>query len=318
MKRIVLYTLSGAIFLYLIFGALVAIPSNMSHYSIADYIVLAAVYVALFLLALKLLKSAKSVSRQQVQPEQKNTQPLNAPLRPSNSFQPNTPPDSTKILKPENIKHTEKFKSGSDYEELVFQLKQWKGKYFVDNGSRTSERQKATLQILLQDPEQDLYKLSSHGSTCDFCAPREGRVYSRSGTDSVFPPLAVAFQKIDPTGPNVLWNTYLVTHPNTLHTLIPWTPAGRTDTEIEEVKRFSSLLTNPLSHDPRTDRQKEMYRKKQVGRKKWLRRYHLFQRCSQMGIEKFPKTYKTFEKHALSNSEKYQEWMRQYSILMQK
>lgn len=53
-------------------------------------------------------------------------------------------------------------------------------------------------------------------------------------------------------------------------------------------------------------------------RRRWIRRYDLFLRMSSVGIEKFPKTYHTFEKHALANSEKYQEWMRQYSILMQK
>ena len=53
-------------------------------------------------------------------------------------------------------------------------------------------------------------------------------------------------------------------------------------------------------------------------RRKWLTRYDLFFKMSSAGIEKFPKTYQTFEKHALANSEKYQEWMRQYSLLMQK
>lgn len=205
-----------------------------------------------------------------------------------------------------------------DFDFLFLKMKDWANKYFVDNGSRTSQRQRETLYIILRDPGQDLYKLSQHGTTCDFCAPREGRVYSRSGKDLVFPPLALAFQKIDKEGPDVLWNTYLVTHPNTFHTISPWTPAGRSEKEIEEIKMFSSLNTNPLSFDPRTKEQKERYRRKIIGRKKWLRRYHLFERCSQMGIEKFPKTYQTFEKHALANSEKYQKWMQQYSILMQK
>ncbi|WP_297233980.1 hypothetical protein [uncultured Flavonifractor sp.] len=196
-------------------------------------------------------------------------------------------------------------------------MKEWVARYFVDNGSRTSERQKAVLHVILSNPNQDLYQLSSHGTTCAFCAPREGRVYSRSGTDPDFPPLAMAFQKIEKDGPDVLWNTYLVPHPNTLHTLFPWTPCGRSEEEIEAIKRFSSLTTNPLSIDPRTEEQKNRYRKKLISRKKWLRRYHLFERCSNMGIDKFPKTYKTFEKHAISNSEKYQEWMRQYSLLMQ-
>lgn len=203
----------------------------------------------------------------------------------------------------------------NNYEELFFRLKDWADKYFKDNGSRTSETQKANLYIILKDPEQDLYIMSKHGTTCPFCAPREGRVYSRSGKDPCFPPLALAFEKINPNGPDVLWNTYLINHPNTLHTLCPWTAAGRTTEEIERIRRFSSLNTNPLSFDPRTPKQIELYKKKIKSRKKWLKSYKLFEMCSSIGIEKFPKTFQTFEKHKRANSEKYQEWMRQYSVI---
>lgn len=53
-------------------------------------------------------------------------------------------------------------------------------------------------------------------------------------------------------------------------------------------------------------------------RRKWLETYDLFLQMSDAGIEKFPKTYRTFEKHYLSNSKKYQEWLRQYTDLTQK
>lgn len=209
------------------------------------------------------------------------------------------------------------FSEKSDYELFVEKVKIWEEKYFIDNGSRTSERQKATLQILLMDPTHDLYQLSSIGTGCPFCAPREGRVYSRSGKDPDFPPLAIAFQKIDKDGPDVLWNTYLVTHPNTLHSICPWTPATRTNEEIAEIKRFSSLITNPLTNDPRTAKTIQAVKKKETGRKKWLRSYKLFENCRVLEIDKFPKTFQTFQKHKLENSEKYQAWMRQYSIIKQ-
>lgn len=48
------------------------------------------------------------------------------------------------------------------------------------------------------------------------------------------------------------------------------------------------------------------------GRRKWLETYDLFCKMSVAGIDKFPKTYQTFEKHALSNSGKYQKWMSEY------
>lgn len=54
------------------------------------------------------------------------------------------------------------------------------------------------------------------------------------------------------------------------------------------------------------------------GRRKWLEMYDLFFKMSLSNLEKFPKTFQTFEKHALSNSAKYQAWMRQYSDLIQK
>ena len=81
---------------------------------------------------------------------------------------------------------------------------------------RTTSRQAEVLSVLTADPEQDLYQISSHGSTCAICAPLEGRVYSKSGTDPDFPPLAAAFGKVDPSGPDNLTNSYLNIHPNCL------------------------------------------------------------------------------------------------------
>ena len=71
---------------------------------------------------------------------------------------------------------------------------------------RTTTRQAEVLSVLTRDPEQDLYKISAHNTTCKLCAPLEGRVYSRSGTDPDFPPLAAAFGKVDKVGPDTLAN----------------------------------------------------------------------------------------------------------------
>jgi len=200
-----------------------------------------------------------------------------------------------------------------NYRLLYSKMIAWVVEHYEEDGSNTSKRQHATLEILMRDPAWDLYQLSSHGVTCAFCAPREGRVYSRSGTDPIFPPLALAFQKIDPDGPDVLWNTLLVTHPDTVHCIFPWTPAGRTQEELARIRRFSSLKTNPLSHDPRTPEQKEAYEKAGAGREAYQRSYELFEHCSKLGIEEFPKTFQTFDKHRRADSEKYQNWMRAYS-----
>ena len=75
--------------------------------------------------------------------------------------------------------------------------------------SRTTSRQAEILSVVTQDEGQDLYQISSHGTTCALCAPYEGRVYSKSGTDPRFPPLSDAFGKVDPAGPDDLTNSWL-------------------------------------------------------------------------------------------------------------
>ena len=82
--------------------------------------------------------------------------------------------------------------------------------------ARTTYRQAETLAVITAEESHDLYQISSHGATCGLCAPFEGRVYSRSGTDPDFPPLSVAFGKVDPNGTDDLTNTYLNIHPNCL------------------------------------------------------------------------------------------------------
>lgn len=128
--------------------------------------------------------------------------------------------------------------------------------------SRTTSRQAEILSVVTQNPGQDLYQISAHGTTCALCAPYEGRVYSRSGKDPRFPPLSDAFGKVDPAGPDDLTNSWLNIHPNCLHALRPWTEAGRTPEELERIRRFSDPRTNPYSRDPRTKAQIEAYRKR--------------------------------------------------------
>lgn len=44
------------------------------------------------------------------------------------------------------------------------------------------------------------------------------------------------------------------------------------------------------------------------GRRKWIEDYEMFVRLGKIGIDGFPKTFKTFQKHKLNNSEKYLYW----------
>lgn len=178
--------------------------------------------------------------------------------------------------------------------------------------SRTTSRQAEVLAVLTADPEQDLYRISSHGTTCAICAPFEGRVYSKSGTNPDYPPLAAAFGKQDPAGPDTLANTWLNIHPNCLHALVPWTPAGRTPEEIQKIKDFSNPKKNPLTRDPRTEKQINAYRKKEAARRHWLQNYRQWEDYRMTLGDKVPKTYQTFEKHKKADDEKYKNWQRLY------
>ena len=178
--------------------------------------------------------------------------------------------------------------------------------------SRTTSRQAEVLAVLTADPERDLYQISRHGTTCGLCAPYEGRVYSKSGTDPDFPPLAAAFGKQDPAGPDTLANTWLNIHPSCLHSILPWTPAGRSEEELAEIKRFSNPKTNPLTRDPRTEKQINAYRKKEAARRHWLQNYRQWEDYRMTLGDKVPKTYQTFEKHKKADDEKYKNWQRLY------
>ena len=178
--------------------------------------------------------------------------------------------------------------------------------------SRTTSRQAEVLAVLTADPEQDLYRISSHGTTCAICAPFEGRVYSKSGTNPDYPPLAAAFGKQDPAGPNTLANTWLNLHPNCLHAIYPYSEVGRTEEEIQKIKDFSDPRKNPFTRDPRTQKQIDAYRKKEAARAKWLREYRAWESYRMTVGDPVPKTFATWQKHKAADDEKYKTWQRLY------
>lgn len=184
---------------------------------------------------------------------------------------------------------------------------------------RSTSRQAEVLATLTADPEHDLYQISSHGTTCKLCAPFEGRVYSKSGRDPDFPPLAMAFGKVDPNGPDELSNTWLNIHPNCLHAVLPWTSAGRTPEELQAIKDFSNPEKNPFTRDPRTQKQVEAYRNKERAREKWLADYRQFEKYRLTIPNATPKSFDTFLKNKMANSEQYRlmklDYQRQTELL---
>lgn len=181
--------------------------------------------------------------------------------------------------------------------------------------TRTTSRQAVNVAVLTKDPNQDLFKMSKHGTTCPACAPYEGRVYSKSGKNPDYPPLSAVFGKVDRAGPEMLTNSYLNIHPNCLHTLTPYTTIGMTQGEIERDQVISSFRSNPPSFDPRSDEAIKAYREQQAGRQKYLRMLHEYQRYRMALGDKMPKTAQTFIKHKMANDQQYKQWKELYSRL---
>jgi len=196
--------------------------------------------------------------------------------------------------------------------------RQWSLSSYANMATRTTSRQAVNLSVLFSDEEHDLYQISSRGTTCPICAPLEGRVYSKSGTHPVYPPLALAFGKINASGGNGLDNSYLNIHPNCLHVLTKFTEEGRTDEEIERIQQFSSFETNPRSVDPRSQAQIDAYRNKEQDRAKLLNEFRQFENYKMVLGENFPKTFQTFKRHKSENSDKYLGWKEDYREINRK
>lgn len=148
--------------------------------------------------------------------------------------------------------------------------RRWSLHAYGNMAVRTTARQAEVASILTAD-DHDLWQIVKIGSTCPVCAPLEGRVYSKSGTNPDYPPLALAFGKVDKSGPDDLTNTYLNIHPNCLHSLIKYTTIGKSEKQIQKDKDFSNPEKNPLYQDPRTKKQIKAYQNKVRERQKLLR-----------------------------------------------
>lgn len=188
---------------------------------------------------------------------------------------------------------------------------EWNLKAYGSMAVRTTVRQAQVSAVLTAD-DHDLWKIKEIGSTCPLCAVYEGRVYSKSGMNPNYPPLASAFGKMDPAGPNDLSNTFLNIHPNCLHSLVKWTEDYKTDEEIRQAREFSSFETNPKTNDPRTEAQIEAYRNKERQRAAYRRDLDQFDRYTKAGIEGFPRSMATFLKHKQADDDKYKAWMAAY------
>jgi len=183
--------------------------------------------------------------------------------------------------------------------------RKWSLQDYCNMAARATARQAEVSAILTADPDHDLYKIVKIGSTCPVCAPLEGRVYSRSGTNPDYPALARAFGKVDPNGPDDLGNTYLNIHPNCLHSIVKYTTIGKTDKQIQKDKDFSSFEKNPVSVDPRTKKQIEAYKEKIRNRQRLLNDYKQHQAYRSVLGSEVPKSFEKFREMKYNEGEKW-------------
>lgn len=98
--------------------------------------------------------------------------------------------------------------------------KRWSLINYCSMTARTVSTKSNNVGEVFADDEHDLYYIVPHSHSCPLCKKVEGRVYSRSGRDKRFPPLASVFSKIDPYGTDDLDNTYMTIHPNCRHKIV--------------------------------------------------------------------------------------------------
>lgn len=183
--------------------------------------------------------------------------------------------------------------------------RKWSMQDYGNMAVRTTARQ-AQVAALLTADDYDLWQIVKIGSTCPVCAPLEGRVYSKSGTNPDYPPLTVAFGKIDPAGSNDLTNTYLNIHPNCLHDLVRYTTIGKSAERIQKDKDFSSIEKNPISRDPRTKKQVEAYREKQRNRQQLYRDMRQHKAYRAVLGKDIPKDFAKFRDLKYNDPEKWE------------
>lgn len=184
--------------------------------------------------------------------------------------------------------------------------RKWSLTDYCTMATRTTARQASVAANLTRD-DYDLWQISKIGSTCPVCAVYEGRVYSKSGTNPDYPPLAAAFGKIDPHGPDNLANTYLNIHPSCLHSIMKYTTIGKTEEQIQKDKDFSSFEKNPVTHDPRTKKQIKAYRDKENNRRKLIDTTRQWKKYKAALGKEIP-SFETFKEHKDLNDYKYKEW----------
>lgn len=188
---------------------------------------------------------------------------------------------------------------------------EWNLKAYGSMAVRTTVRQ-AQVAAVLTENQHDLYKIINTGVPCRWCAAYGGRVYSKSGMNKNYPPLTAAFGRIDTSGSDSIYNSFLNIHPNCMCSLVEYHEEDHSPEEVEKERLFSDPARRPFDMDYRTKAVKEAYEQKERNRAVYRANVKQYRRYLESGVLGMPKTFQTFLKHKKLNDDKYKEWMAAY------
>lgn len=180
--------------------------------------------------------------------------------------------------------------------------------------TRSSAQQTTNMGEVFAHEEHDLYYIVPHSGSCPICKKFEGKVYSRSGKNPKYPPLASAFSKIDPNGSDDLDNTYWTIHPNCRHKIIRFYERTLPRSEREYVQQ----LSNQTTLTPEQQKQLEYYKKREVVKAERDAAMREFKQYLQVIPWKETGNFIQFYEHKKNNDAKYKALKRRYKELTTK
>lgn len=190
--------------------------------------------------------------------------------------------------------------------------RRWTLGNYANMAVRTTSKQSSNMGELFDDEEHDLYIIVDKHSRCPICSRFEGRVYSRSGTNTHYPPLSDAFGKIDKNGTTSLENTYLTIHPNCRHTLAKFYEAAHTSKQLEAIRKKSNPATNPFDVDPRTKQEIDEYKERERRNAQEQESIRLYREMMMFIPVKELGSWVMFHKHFMAKDKKFHDLMDRY------
>lgn len=190
--------------------------------------------------------------------------------------------------------------------------RRWTLGNYANMAVRTTSKQSSNMGELFDDEEHDLYIIVDRHSRCPICSRFEGRVYSRSGTSTHYPPLSDAFGKINKDGSATLENTYLTIHPNCRHTLAKFYEGAQTPKQLAAIRKKSNPVTNPFDVDPRTKREIDEYKERERKNAQEQESIRLYREMMMFIPVKELGSWVVFHKHFMAKDKKFRELLDRY------